>query len=64
MNVSPNGMQLFAQQSTPTGCAARVCGVDSERLCLVHYCSAAAGGYRIGVQFYRENHTEGSDAQR
>lgn len=55
LNVSAGGMQLFATQPVSVGSAGRLYATDTDRMCSIRYCRSAAGGYRIGVQFYAEN---------
>ncbi len=55
LNVSAGGMQLFATQPVSVGSAGRLYATDTDRMCSVRYCRSAAGGYRIGVQFHRED---------
>jgi hypothetical protein len=55
VNVSCGGIQLFSVKAVSEGCTARVCGAETECLCLIRYCAAIPGGYRIGLQFYGEN---------
>ncbi len=54
VNISRGGMQLFSAEAVSEGCTARVCGAETECLCLIRYCAAVPGGYRIGLQFYGE----------
>ena len=58
VNVSSGGMQLFSAQAVTEGCAARVCGAETESMCLIRCCAEVPGGYRIGLQFYGENRKE------
>lgn len=60
VNVSSGGMQLFSVEAVSEGSAARVCGAETECLCLIRYCAGVPGGYRVGLQFYGENRRERS----
>lgn len=55
LNVSSGGMQLFATQPASVGSAGRLYATETDRMCSIRYCRSAAGGYRIGIQFYGEN---------
>lgn len=59
LNVSAGGMQLFAAQPATVGSAARLSGAETNHTCFVRYCRPESSGYKIGIQFYGEDHKKG-----
>lgn len=57
LNVSSGGMQLFIHDELKSGDAAGIQGAKTERLALLRYCSAAPGGYHLGLQFFCDHHS-------
>lgn len=58
LNVSRGGIQIFSKMELEEGIAARIMGTETERVSLVRYCAKVAGGYRVGLQFFGDDHSD------